>query len=770
MLPRNFLAQMAHDYALSKEQEAVFLLRYGEQLSYQAIAVQLQTSPDACLKRMGQIYNKFKVSGNSRGKENRLRFFLTNQLQQITAAPEAEPPPVALADSEVIGGISVLVTAAATRIYENLPNRECTAFIGRQQEITRLLELFSFNHSAHLISIDGIGGVGKTTLVVEAAYRCLHASTTQTPDPVPKFEAIIFTSAKQEYLTTFGLLPRLKRERTLRDIFRAIANTLDCSEITYMAPEEQLDLIRDRLTRQRSLLIVDNLETIEDKQDVLSFLYDLPPTVKVVITTREQALFVPIRLESLPEVDGLCLIHHETQEKGIILSPQEVQALYQRTSGVPAAIVYTIGQLAAGYVFEDVLTRVTNATGDVARFCFESSVQRLKTQPSHQLLMTLALFPKPVLREAIAQIALSIPDPIITADGLAQLQQLSLVRQQQGRYSLLPLTREYALAELATESNFEQEMRSRWVNWYLSFSEEFGATDWKEWHPEYTHLELEWENLQAVLEWCAAKEQYGNVQTLWRQIKGYAHVRGYWDDRLDWTNWLIQAAQQRSDWSTAAQVMYDKGWTLTLIGQPKSLEEASALFQHAWELREYQSLTLQLDVVNSMVVLCIRQQQFDQAHHWLNQEQMLLEQAGLSEPESQRQTIHILYYQAEICFKSRDYVQAKLLYEQALKQAEAINWQRAIIAIKNWLADVALELGNLEEAQHLLEQGLPVAQRHKDKRSIAFHQRSFGILAQLRGNREQAQRWLTEAAQNFESLRMIPEAREMRALLNQSNS
>jgi LuxR family glucitol operon transcriptional activator len=379
--------------------------------------------------------------------------------------------------------------------------------------------------------------------------------------------------------------------------------------------------------------------------------------------------------------------------------------------------------------------------------------------------MTFALFPQPVLREAIAQIALSIPDPIITAEGLAQLQQLSLVRQQQGRYCLLPLTREYALAELATESKFEQEMRSRWVNWYLSFSEEFGATDWKEWHPEYTHLELEWENLQAVLEWCAAKERYSEVQSLWRQIKGYAHVRGYWDDRLDWTNWLIQAAEQRSDWSTAAQVMYDKGWTLTLIGQPKSLEEASALFQRAWELREYQSLTLQLDVVNSMVVLCIRQQQFDYAHHWLNQEQMLLEQAGLSEQEHQRQFVHILYYQAEIYFKSRDYLQAQKLYQQALEQAQAINWQRATIAIKNWLADVALELGNLEEAQHLLEQGLPVAERNKDKRSIAFHQRSFGILAQLRGNMEQAQRWVTEAAHNFESLRMIPEAREMRSLL-----
>ncbi|MEO1186401.1 MAG: hypothetical protein AAFX46_17725 [Cyanobacteria bacterium J06636_27] len=41
--------------------------------------------------------------------------------------------------------------------------------------------------------------------------------------------------------------------------------------------------------------------SIEDKEDVLSFLYDLPPTVKVIITTREQTLFVPIRLNYLPK-------------------------------------------------------------------------------------------------------------------------------------------------------------------------------------------------------------------------------------------------------------------------------------------------------------------------------------------------------------------------------------------------------------------------------------------------------------------------------------
>ncbi|HEY9596252.1 MAG TPA: RNA polymerase subunit sigma-24, partial [Cyanophyceae cyanobacterium] len=250
MLPRDFLAQMAHDHELSKEQEDVFLLRLADGKSYSKIAAELKTSPDACLKRMGQVYNKFNVSGSSRGKENRLRIFLLNQYQQqnsqaseaITPLPtHTESPPTAIGDSELIGGQPLIRRISPKRIYENLPHRDCTTFIGRQKELTRLLEVLSFQHSAHLISVDGIGGVGKTTLVLEAAYRCLQVSATElmhysptpenvglspphnwgafpqnwvlrgaSPQSVPIFEAIIFTSAKQQYLTALGLLTRLK--------------------------------------------------------------------------------------------------------------------------------------------------------------------------------------------------------------------------------------------------------------------------------------------------------------------------------------------------------------------------------------------------------------------------------------------------------------------------------------------------------------------------------------------------------------------------------
>lgn len=771
MLPHNFLTEIAHEHELSPEQEAVFLLRLGKGQSYEEIAAELRTSADACLKRMGQVYKKLNISGSSRGKENRLRIFLNNKLKQLEHPQKniekhsAKKNTSNFSQQEIEPNFSPI--PEQFRVFQNLPAREYTAFVGRDREILRLMELLSSQHSAHLISVDGIGGVGKTTLAVEVAYRCFEASLNQRfVSNIPTFEAIIFTSAKQNHLTSIGLLPRLTQERTLREICREIARTLDISEISNLPLQEQIELIRQKLSQLKTLLIVDNLETIEDKQEVLSLLYDLPPTVKVIITTREQALFVPIRLGCLPREHCLRLIQHEAKEKDVTISASESQELFDGVSGIPAAIIYAIGQMAAGYILEDVLAQIKHPEGDVARFCFAGSVNPLKNQPPHYLLMALSLFVQPVTRETAAGVAFENSDPIITNRGLAKLQQLSLVYQQQGRYALLNLTREYAIAELSTHREFAHKLRQRWVDWYVKFSEAYGGSNWKEWHLDYGYLETEWENLRSVLEWCMFQGRYTDFLAIWQHIKGYVHIRGYWDERLDWTAWLIEAAKQAGDWFTAVEAMCDRASTLVRIRQKSQLEEAEVLLQEAWSLRQHQTIKFQLDLAANIAILYIQQRQLQQAKEWLAVEQKLLKQASLSESEFQEQQVHILYYQGRISYQDRDYQQSKIIFQQALEQAQKVGWQRATAAIHNWLADIALILGDLKEARELLELSLPMAQRHKDKRSIAFHKATFAKLEKLTGHLTQAKRLAKEAAEGFESLKMTTEAKEMQSLLS----
>jgi tetratricopeptide (TPR) repeat protein len=654
----------------------------------------------------------------------------------------------------------------------NLPTPGHTTFIGRQKEIADLLKLISPEYAANLISVDGIGGVGKTALALEVTYRCLQTSTGEVHDrQVHMFDAILFVTAKQQYLTFNGLLSGAMAHRTLHDLFREVALVMDRYEIMQTSLQDQPSRVRDALSRQRTLLIVDNLETMEDKQEIMAFLFRLPPQVKVVITIRERTLYAPIRLEELEAEEALHLIEKEAQEKGLSLSWEQALKLYHGLGGIPAALVYAIGQIASGYSVATVLDRVRSASGDVARFCFEGSIAPLRGKVPHTLLTALALFPQQPIREAIAHTAGLLTDPLAVEDGLAQLQRLSLVSLQDGRYRMLPLTCEYALAELAANPSFEREARARWIEWYMKLSEEYGGKDWREWHIQFDRVEAEWENLLAVFDWCAEHERYEELRAFWQPGQGgtggvheVAHIYGYWNDRLTWARWLLQAAERRGDWSTAVRAMLDIGFTITLMGR---LEEADELLSRAWNLREHTTAVVQVNIAQEIADLRNNQRQFTEAFLWLDRANYLLQTTQIDEPERTRRKSTGLYYYSIACYRQQNYELAEMTLREMIECSQSIHWQRAAIYAQNLLADTAIALNQLDEAEDLLQTGLPVAERNKDKRRTASYKRSYAYLRQKQGNIDEARYYADAAYDGFERLGMQLEAEEMRTLLQQ---
>ena len=652
-------------------------------------------------------------------------------------------------------------------IPNNLPTPEHMALIGRHQEIADLLELLSPQLAAHLISVDGIGGVGKTALVLEVAYRCLRASTGEAPNrQIPLFDAIIFVSAKQYYLTASGLLTTSEAQYTLRDLYREVAQTLNRFEITQVMPEDQPLKVRDALSRQRTLLIVDNLETMTEKQEILAFLYRLPPQVKVVITTRERALFSPIRLEQLTEEVALHLIAKEAQEKSVTVSTEQALTFYRRIGGIPAALVYSIGQIAGGYSVKTVLDRVLHPSGDVTRFCFEGSVAPLRGKNAHQLLMAIAMFPRYPVLDAVSHAAGLSTDSFAVEEGLAQLQLLSLVSLQEGRLRMLPLTREFALAELAAYPDFEQEARKRWVEWYINFVETYGGKDWEEWHIKFDRIEEEWENLLAVFKWCADHERYDEIRFCWLSggLLQFAYIYGYWDNRLTWLTWLIQEAERRGEWSRAAEAMTEKGYILTLMNR---LEEAENLFRRIWDLRTYTDSVAQVKLAESFARFYIYQKQYTNALYWLEQVDTLQARAKLAEPEhSRRKTVALNFY-GQIYFEMQDFSKAEICFRKAIEQAQTVSYQRGLIYAQKYLADIAIERGRLDEAELLLKMGFTIPERNKDKRRMALYMSSFAHLYKKRGSLNEALRWAKDAYDRFERLGMRREAEEMHLLLQE---
>lgn len=89
MFSRTFLLQIAYEYQLSPEQEEVFLRKFGESKNYEDIAHELSISKIACIQRMGEVYKKFGIEGDTRGKENKLRILL-NQKHHQSIQPKNE--------------------------------------------------------------------------------------------------------------------------------------------------------------------------------------------------------------------------------------------------------------------------------------------------------------------------------------------------------------------------------------------------------------------------------------------------------------------------------------------------------------------------------------------------------------------------------------------------------------------------------------------------------------------------------------------------------
>jgi hypothetical protein len=632
---------------------------------------------------------------------------------------------------------------------QRLPH-QTNEFLGRKSELEQLLRVMSLDYRSPIITVSGMGGVGKTALVLQAAYLCLEYrylrenrgefKLLSTPDLEvlpPQFEAIIFVSAKESNLLPTGITAKLKRQVSLLDIFQAIATTLDAPAITQaIDPIEQFQKVKETLSAQTTLLIIDNLETIEDKDKIISFLDDLPNTTKAIITSREQrVIYASLRLDALAEIDSLQLIRQQSTDKGVNLNDEEILQLYQRFSGIPIALIYAIGQLANGFSLANLIERTAPLFQDIGKFCFESLVQGISQRPAYQLLLAIALFHQSPRREAIVSVAGLEANDVIANESLAKLQRLSLIFQEGERYGMSSLTREYALQELAKQNERELEMRDRWISWHLEFSKKYGGKDWGDWHSHYDYLETEWENLAAVLDWCAIRDRYVEGRDIGVSLAYYLYLYGHWDRGMAILGWVVESGERREDWLTVVQLRAMSGWIMLMMGQ---LDYAEHHLSYGWQLsNDYGTMFTRCEIADNLAILNIRKGDYTTARQWSETcDRLTLE---LEDPDRTRFQIYGLCTKADIFYQEQNYDKAKEIYETALDLALEIQWQRYTNYTRGWLADISIIEGDFTKAEKLLMTGFIAAERNHDRQRIAFFERCYARFELAKGNLERSQ-------------------------------
>lgn len=451
------------------------------------------------------------------------------------------------------------------RVYHNLPQPDYVRFVGREAELTDIRSLLSPDNRAWVIVIDGIGGIGKSALALEVAHRYLREYL-QLPEP-ERFRAIVWASAKSAVLTADGIAPRQQITRTLDDIYATVAAALEREDITRGRAEGQDNLVCRALTQQRTLLILDNLETIDDER-VNAFLRELPAPTKCIVTTRHRIdVAYPIRLQEMPRADGLALVAQECAKKEVVLERLEAEKLYDRTGGVPLAIVWSVAQMGYGHGVEAVLRRLGDAREDISRYCFEGAMERIRERPAHTLLLALALFAAGASREALGYVT---DLPMADRDeGLVDLDKLSLANRDSGRFRMLPLTKQYALAGIPDDPR-RSTLEERWIGYYGESSAAYADEHWN-W-TNYDWLLAEGENILALVMWAVAAGRGEVALAVTRPVMRYLDIRGRWSELFKYGELLYNVAQTLNDQRTAAWICAH--WLAWLYGEQAEVEQA----------------------------------------------------------------------------------------------------------------------------------------------------------------------------------------------------
>jgi LuxR family glucitol operon transcriptional activator len=245
-----------------------------------------------------------------------------------------------------------------------LPDFDDTGFIGRTKDVEEIKKLIFSNK---VVSILGDGGIGKTALAVKVAYDLVDMG-----ENCP-FELIIWTSAKTTMLTSKGIEEIYTAITDYTGLISVISDSLDNT-----INENKLDTIIEYLELFKTLIIIDNLETIQSVE-VRDFIRKAQTKCNIVITSRIGLgeLEYPRTLSGLTENECAKLIREiaRIRNSDILLKlPQNTLAdIASKLYYNPLALKWFVSTVEMGVSPQEVL----NNKEDLLNFCLTNVYEKL---------------------------------------------------------------------------------------------------------------------------------------------------------------------------------------------------------------------------------------------------------------------------------------------------------------------------------------------------------------------------------------------------------
>jgi LuxR family glucitol operon transcriptional activator len=628
-------------------------------------------------------------------------------------------------------------TPALPKVHDNLPPQH-GEFLGREKDVERVLN--GLRSRWPLVSIEGLGGMGKTTLAIETARSCLRG-----PQAVldPPFEYVVWVSAKD----------KPEQKLWLNEVLDTTARILGYPSLMKLSLEQieqKKGEVSQLLHSYRTLLIIDNFETIDDRA-LESWMQDIPDPSKVLITSRTSQLRStrPITLKGLEDPAAVALIRNSAGSLGLesleTASEATLLPLVRVTGGNPKAIEIALGYIKRGRLSLNEVIEHLHVAGKTVNNVFDDlfvRVWNVMTEDTQYVLLVSPFFADYASKEALGAAAGLTEYHLDNAvEELVELKLLDIKEEAvvlNQRYSMHPLTRAFASAQLRERPDFEAQARMRWSNYYLDFAtrrltrDEFKEPYWNALPPYNRELiDPEWPNLQEVLAWADQQGQDRILIELTLLLAHYMCARMQFPARLYYAQKAAEAASRLGRKEDAALFHIDaRGWVLLEVGRlTDGIEEITTGLHIAQTLD-----TSSTDATNLIAL----------ANTWLAM--AFLEQGDLAKASALMDEFvsleckpviqcRVSMIAGDIAYKKKN-AEAMRLYESARQISRSIIWYGGE-GVDARLGNLYLDSGNLIQAEACFNQAWD-RQQHFGIDEIPYAKYGLARVALAKGERDKA--------------------------------
>lgn len=445
-------------------------------------------------------------------------------------------------------------------VLERLDPLPDQKLFGVDKAMNAVMGAINANDQSWLVSIEGIGGLGKTTLANAVVKEFINESDEVVELP---FVDMAWVSAKQEeYLPDRGVQttgkPALDEESLMDQLLAQLA---DGPYPTGNVQEKRLALTQ-LLKEKTTLIVVDNLETAIDYQALLPLMRHLANPSKFLITSRVtlsgQGDVFCYSLAELAQADALAFLRHEATSRGmtnlIAATDDQLGQIYETVGGNPLALKLVLGQmqfLPLDQLLSSLRQADSDRTDQLYTYIYWQAWQMLDAHSRH-LLLCLPIVPKATfaqLRE-ISGLSLDQLQPAIM-----KLRDVSLIEVSgdldEPRYRLHRLTETFLMHEVVKWQALEQDDTSDETTYFiqrvLQMVEQWNEAEAVQ-EVDVTILDHEYESVvKAISLGLALPQGWSIVRPLIIAFTPFMERRGHWHEWHTILERAIDAANAAKD-------------------------------------------------------------------------------------------------------------------------------------------------------------------------------------------------------------------------------